>query len=312
MLISRKISVVFSLVALIGSISFAEDSYRLTASYFVRSSMKFTGDNNKVGVLTKGSSFKVIKSVMLSNGSEALQIRVVGLTPSSSLNPSDNYWIYKSNNTHFEKLNAPNTEAIASQTICEKCLQTQPITESAERNKNHLDDVSKAVIEKENIVTTDLDEKIKKYSQSDKVKKSIEHAMKNKYKMSQGSCYRSVKKALLASKLIPNHYSDLAAINSKESLKKFGFINMLESEPYKSQIGSNPNLAPKGAVLVYSSGIPCGPVKDCGHVEIKTGDLGKPGVVSDYYSDYPISKTPAAMKYGTQYKLVGVMIKTEE
>lgn len=312
MLFSRKISLSIQLITLISSISLAEDSYRLTASYFVRSTMKFTGESNKIGVLTKGSSFKVLKSVQLNNGAEALQIRVVGLTPSSSLNPSETYWIYKSNTAHFEKMSTSSTEASGPQTICEKCLQTQPQNESTERNKSHLDDVSKAVIEKENVVSTDLDEKIKKYSNSDKIKKTIQFGLSNKFSASQGRCYRSVKKALLASKLIPNHYSDFAAINSKESLKKFGFINLLDSEPYKSQIGINPNLAPKGSVLVYSSGIPCGPVKDCGHVEIKTDDPGKPGVVSDYYSNYPISKTPAAIKYGTQYKLVGVMIKPEE
>ena len=149
------------------------------------------------------------------------------------------------------------------------------------------------------------------------MQQAIDYAMRNKYARSQATCYRSVKKAL-ASKargkqgLIPYHYSDMAALNAKNSLKEFGFVNLLEQEPYKSQINS-PSKAPKGAILVYSSGIPCGSgrsrVADCGHVEIKTDHAGKPGYVSDYYSRDAINETPRARVRGTGYTLVGVMIK---
>ena len=85
----------------------------------------------------------------------------------------------------------------------------------------------------------------------------------------------------------------------------------------------SPSQAPKGAILVYSSGIPCrassrsgsgiGFTVDCGHTEIKTDEPGKAGYVSDYYSADAINETPRSKKYGySNYKLVGVMIKPKE
>ena len=74
----------------------------------------------------------------------------------------------------------------------------------------------------------------------------------------------------------------------------------------------SPSQAPKGAILVYSSGIPCGRIRDCGHTEIKTGHSGEDGYVSDYYSKDAINETPRARKYGSNYKLVGIMIKPKD
>lgn len=306
-------------------------TYRLNANYFVRSSANFSAhDNNKVGVLSKGCSFKVVNSKKLSDGAEALEIRIVGLTPASHINPSDSYWIYKPNNIDFTKQDLganTETEAQISSGYCRDCnTSAQNNTDLNRQNTGHLADISRQITGQQNQpseLTTPrsrgaLDAKIKKYSDSTAVKSAIESALKNKSRASRGQCYRSVKKALLAKSrneksLIPYHYSDLAALGSKQSLKQFGFVNLLDSEPYKSEIGNSPSLAPKGAVLVYSSGIPCGrgkaQVPDCGHVEIKTGAEGQPGYVSDYYSRDAINQTPAARRYGTRYKLVGVMIK---
>lgn len=220
-------------------------------------------------------------------------------------------------------------------------------TQSAQQNTNDLADVAQTVTVEANRVppklrkaepvtakpaskdTTvapvantpgSLDEKIKAYSSSTATQNSINFALKNKKPRSTGKCYRSVKDALSCSKnrgrgtgncLIPSWYSGTAALSAKDSLKRFGFVNLLDSEPYKSRIGNSPSKAPKGAVLVYSSGIPCSgtQIRDCGHVEIKTDHEGKPGYVSDYYSDDAINQTAGARRYGTNYKLVGVMIK---
>lgn len=313
----RHLGFIFTITLFVVSINaLAADTYRMNASYYVRNAPKFSGQDNVVGVLTKGSSFKVLKRKKLSNGAEALQIHVVGLTPTSKLQPSNEYWIYKPNNSDFIGIDRSATEAKGGAALCPECLKTSESTQSSQNNQSHLGDVSRTVIAQQNQISTgSLDDQIKKYSNSEKVSKTISHALRNKRSRSQGTCYRSVKKALLASKLIPHYYSDLAALNSKNTLKKFGFVNILDAEPYKSQISNNPNLAPKGAVLVYSSGIPCGGangVTDCGHVEIKIDDAGKAGFVSDYYSPFAINQTPAARRYGSNYKLVGVLIKPED
>lgn len=193
-------------------------------------------------------------------------------------------------------------------------------TQIAAQNTTHLASISRTITAQQSKVPKtktheSLDKQIKRYSKSDEVKYSIEYALKKKKSRSQGYCYRNVKKALLAAPkgkkgLIPEYFWDEAALNAKNTLKEYGFVNLLEIEPYKTQITS-PSNAPKGAVLVYSSGKPCfnGSVRDCGHIEIKTDIPGEPGYVSDYYSDDAINENASARAYGTRYKLVSVMIK---
>ena len=132
---------------------------------------------------------------------------------------------------------------------------------------------------------------------------------------SHGRCYRKVKDALAAHApgqrgLIPRWYSGVAARTGRDALQSYGFVNLLETEPYKSQI-KKPSQAPKGAVLVYSSGVPCRGTRipDCGHIEIKTGRPGNNAFVSDYSYPTGINETPAALRFGSRYKLIGVMIK---
>lgn len=186
-----------------------------------------------------------------------------------------------------------------------------------------------------------MDQQIANYSKSEEVKKMIDWAMKNKSPRSGGICYRKVKEAManqcgpsmsngyscrnpLAPKggrlgpgnnllpSVPTTSADVAALSAKDRLKDFGFVNLLETEPYKSQMNS-PSNAPKGAILVFSSGIRCSGtrIRDCGHVEIKTDDPGKPGYVSDYYSPDAINETAGSRKTGSPFKLVGVMIKKD-
>lgn len=309
--------IVFSFLILLSTTLFAE-SYRMNADYYVRSSANFSDSNhNKVGVLKKGSTFKILQTKRIGKA-EALKIRVTSLSPSAYVLQSEEYWIYKPNNIDFLKTSPEkenSTEGQATDVPCESCLAAaQKSPDANTKNTSDIADISKTITAQQNQVEPgNLDEIIKKYSESDEVKYSIDFAIRKRKPRSQGYCYRSVKKALLAAPkgkkgLIPEHYSDLAALNAKNSLKKYGFINLLDTEPYKTQITS-PTHAPKGAVLVYSSGIPCGRAKDCGHTEIKTGDADKPGYVSDYYSKNAINETDGARKYGTRYKLVGVMIK---
>ncbi len=296
----------------------------MKASYFVRSTPEFgRRDRNKVGVITKGTKFNVLRSIQMSGGAEALQIHVTGLSGNAHLQTSKSYWIYKSKDSDFKKLdNSPReTQAGTTETPCEGCGNVQPPTS----NQRDIGDVSTTIIRQDNQPGEDdseaedsytprspgsLDQQIRNYSNSSKVENTVKFALRNKKRRSIGRCYRYVKDALAAGKLIPSWYSGVAARTGKDALKRYGFVNLLESEPYKSQI-KKPSDAPKGAVLVYSSGVPCKGtnIPDCGHIEIKTGRSGDNAYVSDYSYPTGINETPRAVRYGSRYRLIGVMIK---
>ena len=300
------------------SLSLQAQSYRMNANYYLRGSANFnTSDDNIVGVLAPGSTFTVLQKKMLGKA-EAMQVRVTSIPPPGYVKLAKEYWVYKPNDKDFVQTSAEDkvaTEGRSTSAPCAGCTDpVQQATATSTRNTGDIADISRTITARENQPPGTLDEIIKKYSESDEVKYSITYALKHKKAKSQGYCYRSVKRALYAAPpgkkgLVPERMWDQAALMAKKNLKKYDFINLLDTEPYKTLMKS-PSQAPKGAVLVYSSGIPCGEtVTDCGHIEIKTNDAGKPGYVSDYYSNDAINETPAARRYGTNYKLVGVMIK---
>jgi hypothetical protein len=318
----RKFLFFFSLMFFATSV-FAE-SYMMNASYFVRSTPDFgRRDKNKVGVITRGTKFKVLESIRLSGGAEALKIHVTGLSGNAHLQPSEDYWVYKSKSSDFKKLdNAPReTQAGSTDVPCDGCGSVQPST----TNQRDIGEVSSTIIRQENQPGDDeeeepgtpgtpgsLDEKIRNYSSSSAVSRAIRAAINNKYPRSRGKCYRKVKDALAAGGLIRSWYSGIPARSAREALKARGFINLLDTQPYKSEMNLC-SKAPKGAVCVYSSGIPCkGSARqnpDCGHIEIKTGLSGNNAYVSDYSYPTAINETPRAKRYGSRYKLIGVMIK---
>lgn len=290
----------------------------MNANYYLRSSANFNNsDNNIVGVLSPGSTITVLQKKILGKA-EAMQVRVTSMPPPGYVKLAKEYWVYKPNNRDFVQTSAEEkaaTEGGSISTPCTDCAEpAQQTAATATRNTGDIAEITRTITARDNQVQGSLDDIITKYSESDEVKYSIEYALKHKKARSQGYCYRSVKRALLAAPpgkkgLIPERMWDQAALMAKNNLKKYNFVNLLDIEPYKTTMKS-PSQAPKGAVLVYSSGIPCGEtVRDCGHIEIKTSDAGKPGYVSDYYSKDAINETPAARRYGTSYKLVGVMIK---
>ncbi len=283
------------------------ESYRVNGNYFIRSSEKFGDDDkNIVGTITKGSEFKVLESKKHGKG-EALKIEIAKINPPGRVQKSKQYWIYKPNKNSFTSLPQTSQAQVATEASeCENCHGSQSLLPLPEKDESALQRLVDASM-------TNLDEVIEKYSASPKVQKMIDFALRKKKPSSTGFCYRSVKEALYNKKggngLISAKPPDRAAIQAKDTLeKKFGFVNLLDVEPYKSELKS-PSDAPKGAILVYSSGRRCGKVPDCGHVEIKTGEPGEPGYVSDYYSKTAINETPFALRFGTKYKLIGVMIK---
>ena len=96
---------------------------------------------------------------------------------------------------------------------------------------------------------------------------------------SQSSCWRYVKKALLAAKTIDSYPKTAYAKQAAAELtNSYGFKKLAVSDPFK---------APLGSVLVYGG-------RGAGHVEIRTAT----GFVSDFATPRP-SKRP----------LIGVYVK---
>lgn len=325
--ISRNLVLSAGLLLFSGT-AVAETFLMQASSYFIRSTPNFgSSRRNIVGVLTRGSTFELLERRRRADGSEALRIRVIATARGGNVNPSqtDEYWIYKSNSTDFVSRGGPPAPQAAP---CPECDRDggAPIPGRTREDLARISREATRTAEEAPAPpapaptrrppaspgAVNFDQSVVNYSASAQVRRTIDYALRHKTARSRRRCYRSVKDALVAGGLIRSWYSDLAAANAKNTLKQRGFVNLLEREPYRSQITS-PSQAPKGAVLVYSSGTPCGRgasrVADCGHVEIKVGGPGEPGYVSDYRSETAINETPRARRYGSNYRLIGVMVK---
>lgn len=170
-----------------------------------------------------------------------------------------------------------------------------------------------------------LNTQFRNYSESSQVNRLIDHAKKNKrnpdeYRNSKKRyCYKYVKNSLLAVGLVQTRPQGVRPRYAGDQLEKEGFRNLLEDK----QIGkhfSDPKQAPKGAILVYEP-VPSDRMRveeslsrpkrqiwvpDYGHIEIKTEESGKPGFVSDYYSES--SRTGSSLQ-SKDRKLIGVYVK---
>ena len=290
---------------------------------------------DSLGSIQPGSVFEVLEAQ-----SKAVKIKLWLLKNGSKLRETNSMWIFKDDSLpetakDFVEIQparkqadpAPSVEARSSADNCTDgncgANTVSAQTPAAVDNTSDLRAVANTALalKKPTAAAVDsaLENQIKNFSESEEVKTAIAYGLSNKRGRSTGKCYRAVKMALAASPrgtkrsgLIPGHFSDVAAVQGKESLKDFGFINLLEKKPFDSTLKNNPSAAPKGSVLVYSSGLRCKntTIKDCGHIEIKTKGPGESGYVSDYYSDDPISETVRHRSLKKPiYKLVGIMIK---
>lgn len=127
---------------------FAE-SYRMNANYFVRSSPDFSSHyGNKVGVLTRGTRFNVLRSIPMAGGAEALEIHVTGLARHGNLQVSKHYWVYKSKDSHFTQLNRipRDTQAGSTDLPCKNCGQVQP----PNPNRSDIGDVATTITRQDN------------------------------------------------------------------------------------------------------------------------------------------------------------------
>lgn len=131
-------------------------------------------------------------------------------------------------------------------------------------------------------------------------------------------CYKYVKDALLNSKNTLKRLVGKHPRYAGEQLKSEGYINLLEFPAYKTLL-TNPDLAPKGSVLVYEPYPKTLMTKekikgrtiwipDYGHIEVKTEVSGKGGYASDYYSVN--ARTGKKLIQGNR-KLIGIFIKND-
>ncbi len=116
------------------------------------------------------------------------------------------------------------------------------------------------------------------YSSRPEVKKMIDYALRHRNPQGKKLGLPFVKDALQVSgmtegKLKSNKTSELAG-----ELTDHGFTNLL-NQPGSAKLKTNPNLAPKGAIMIYGSR------GQGSHVEIKTGNKGKGGYVSYKYQE---------------------------
>lgn len=178
-----------------------------------------------------------------------------------------------------------------------------------------------------------------------KMDKAIRIAMENTEGRIGGEnsllkCYKYVKDALLKALVTNPRLSGGYAKDASAQLEKQGFVNLLDPSQLKgtylenknlSQLITNPNLAPKRAILVYEPTDPDRMVRRCktnsqtkrkrcywdedaGHIEIKTAESGKGGFVSDYYSDKSRVGDPRNnenLMANKDRKLVGVYYKID-
>lgn len=146
---------------------------------------------------------------------------------------------------------------------------------------------------------------VMKYSESAKVKKTIQSAMANREPGFTSKCYRYVKRALVAGQKIsypPGEHAKQAVTD----LKRQGFKNLMDS-PYKGIIKSADD-APKGAIVVYATS----DKNQSGDIQIKMDWGNDGGYVSDFYNPRSFLESPKARDFarrGKPYKIIGVMIK---
>ena len=132
------------------------------------------------------------------------------------------------------------------------------------------------------------------------IENMISYALSNREDSPTSNCFRYVKYALIAGGFSEDKIGGGSAQNAGSHLKGLGFKNLLESTDEKKRIAS-PFDAPKGAILVYSG-------DQHGHIEIKVGEPGQGGVVSDYYSSAVRTGSNRNSYSGKNRTLIGVHV----
>jgi hypothetical protein len=207
-----------ALIFLFSSAAFAE-TYQLNApGYFVRSTRAFgSSQKNIVGIITQGAKFELLEVVKRPDGSEAWRIRVIDPSENGNINPSptDNYWVYKSNDSDYSRLTSGGTPVTQGYSSCPSCQisttppmqssQTEPIADVVRRATRNEEvpprrppptpSPSAAAVRNNGPIA--YAQNIVNYSNSSRTISTINYALShNRRTRGGGQCYRRVKEAL--------------------------------------------------------------------------------------------------------------------
>lgn len=141
----------------------------------------------------------------------------------------------------------------------------------------------------QSISIEEIDAMIAGYSASPQVQNLMHIADRERRRSGGDQCYSDVKDDLTAARLInqsPIDHLGLAnsAFLAETALEGQGFVDLLDSESYRSKYGTDPRKAPCGAVLVYRGG-----PRGHGHSEtvVCTGNTRR--YISDFRATQPIT-----------------------
>lgn len=192
------------------------------------------------------------------------------------------------------------------QTNCNTCMSSES---AAKKNIKDIDELQKKIRTKKSSTKVKEDPWaddpfIASYSNSKTVAKAIEIGRKRTALGDTGHCYKFVKDALLAGKVIKSRPEGKHAKNGVSDLENQGMVNLLDNPKYAEKIKS-PEDVPKGAIIVYD--LPSQP----GHIEIKADYGANSTYISNYESRNNIQNTTKGLlmsRLGKPYKMIGVMI----
>lgn len=319
---NRSLGIVSAFILILSSSAHAGDILQSNQRHNIRSSKNFLNRRNIISTLPKNAKFEVIEKSKLPSGANSLKIKIVSPENLKYLNEQPLY-IWQSKKFSFDEiaLDRTQTEGTSSST-CLNCSQNNPLIQSTGLNK--IKDLSVDLGDKEEeealaekpVSNSNFDQAINNYSNSEGVSNAVKWLELNTGKKgSIGLCYSAVKNALKVTskmegslrkrrkvasapsgeKLIEKYINAGKAKTGVRDLSKLGFKNLLDDPKYKYM--SDPDKAPKGAVIVYER------KGRAGHIEIKMDDGPDSRFGSDFIQNMPQSKK------SSRYKVIGVMIK---
>ncbi|MGZ3692003.1 MAG: hypothetical protein ACXVAX_10900 [Pseudobdellovibrio sp.] len=138
----KSIILLFSLIFV--TQAFAEIYQLQNYNYNIRSSPRFSGGRNKIGILPEGSTFEVLAKSKKPNGAYGLKIKLINPARLAGLKENSEYWVYDrrpGDNPDFKRIDG--SEA-STPTVCESCQRQSNATPQSS-NVNAVADVTREV-----------------------------------------------------------------------------------------------------------------------------------------------------------------------
>jgi hypothetical protein len=370
----------FVLVIVAPISSFAQYSYddvvTLTGDLYGRSTPNFYGENNpNIKAVVPSDAKGIVRHVKQLTGGYGVEIQIIPPQPDSrgseTAKVGQTYWIYYSDKHPYMKFPVKGMDPSSFLSLGDGTDDDGiPVTTSkvcklnnSDQNVKDLKKFARAASKIKNYeaqplnpptrnAASDPTDPLARYQNNpdiqNRIDKMIGYAQVHAEGHSDGECYHNVKAALLHSGVIQDPHSSL---HNSDTFKASMAVQNLTSEPYNMtnlldshpELAGDPNLIPKGAVVVYASDhrVPGSHSRDAdneidqemrqaenagdqakiqhlqqmrtlndsydlGHVEIKANNGN-----SDYYSDFTENKSFVYSHYN-EYKdhdqIIGVLI----